>query len=308
MRIALNVHQFFDAHGAVFAHAADVVAPQVHEHDVLGAFFGILHKGGFDFAIFFFVVAARLCAGDRTVINIAPLHLHQHFRRTAHHVHVSQLEKIHVRRRIDHAQARGKFRMHRHWCAFRSAGSAPPEKYRPARIYAWALRTAARNCGLVKLEFTLTRPPLRGARCRGSGPSSTAPGALDFANRRIVFCAQASFAVREHVAHDPQTMLHVIEHHQAQIKHQDRIIEFQIVAPACGNAFDQPHHVVRAVSDRARNQRRQSRNAHGLVALDEFAQNFKRIAGNFLARAWRSISHDRPRERNTSSGFAPMNV
>src|SRR6267154_1822906 len=39
VRVALDGHQFFNAHAAIFANAAKVVATQVHEHDVLGALF-----------------------------------------------------------------------------------------------------------------------------------------------------------------------------------------------------------------------------------------------------------------------------
>ena len=37
MRVALERHELRHAHGAVVADAAEVVAAEVHEHDVLGA-------------------------------------------------------------------------------------------------------------------------------------------------------------------------------------------------------------------------------------------------------------------------------
>ncbi len=41
MAIATGIHEFDDVDRAGFAHALEVVAPQVNEHDVLGALLGI---------------------------------------------------------------------------------------------------------------------------------------------------------------------------------------------------------------------------------------------------------------------------
>jgi hypothetical protein len=60
-------------------------------------------------------------------------------------------------------------------------------------------------------------------------------GALNFGNRHIVLFPQRAFALSEHVAHDPQPMLHVIERNQPVIKHQHRIEQSDLVA-----AFRQP--------------------------------------------------------------------
>ena len=47
VRVALDEHQLFDAHRAVFRNAAQVVAAQIDQHDVLGAFLGIGGEFGF---------------------------------------------------------------------------------------------------------------------------------------------------------------------------------------------------------------------------------------------------------------------
>ena len=67
VRIALDEHQPLDLDRAVFANAAQVVATEIDEHDVLGAFLGIGEKLRFEFAVFFFVAPARPRAGQRTV-------------------------------------------------------------------------------------------------------------------------------------------------------------------------------------------------------------------------------------------------
>ena len=101
-------------------------------------------------------------------------------------------------------------------------------------------------------------------------------------------------------------MLHVVESHQAEIEHHHAVVQIQIVAPARRNLFDQPHHVVREIADRSANQRRQARHAHRLIALGELPQTLESgFASKFLRLPPVSRLHFRPRERNTSCGFAP---
>ncbi len=64
VRIALDEHQPVDFHRTVFADAAQVVASQIDEHDVLGALFGIGEEFGFELTIFFFVASARARSGQ----------------------------------------------------------------------------------------------------------------------------------------------------------------------------------------------------------------------------------------------------
>ena len=41
MRVALNLHHVGDAYRAIIRHAADIVAAQVDQHDMLSTFLGI---------------------------------------------------------------------------------------------------------------------------------------------------------------------------------------------------------------------------------------------------------------------------
>ena len=41
MRVSFDLHHIGELHGLIIGHAADVVAAQVDEHDMLGAFLGI---------------------------------------------------------------------------------------------------------------------------------------------------------------------------------------------------------------------------------------------------------------------------
>src|SRR5205814_6458283 len=57
VRVALDGHQLFHSHAAIFANAAKVVAAQVHEHDVLGALFFVGEHFAFEALVFGFVLA-----------------------------------------------------------------------------------------------------------------------------------------------------------------------------------------------------------------------------------------------------------
>ena len=104
VRIALDEFEALDAHRAVLRDAPQVVAAQVHQHDVLGALLGIGGQLGGQRLVFFLVAAARARAGDGPVKRLAILHLHQHLRRAAHDRRIAQLQKIHIGRGIHHAQ------------------------------------------------------------------------------------------------------------------------------------------------------------------------------------------------------------
>ena len=83
VRVALDGHELRHPHGAGVAHAADVVAAEVDQHDVLGALLlvalqllaepEVLLRGG----------AARARAGDRVRLDLAVLDAHQHLGRRA---------------------------------------------------------------------------------------------------------------------------------------------------------------------------------------------------------------------------------
>ncbi len=78
--VTLNDHEVGDLHTAVFADAADVVAGEVHEHHVLGAFFGVGEQIFFVGQILGGRGAARARAGDGADLYLAFLAAHVNFR------------------------------------------------------------------------------------------------------------------------------------------------------------------------------------------------------------------------------------
>ena len=81
VRVALERHVLRHAHGAEFADAAEVVAPEVHQHDVLGALLLVALQLFGQPQIVFFVRAARPRAGNRMRLGVPALDAHQHLGR-----------------------------------------------------------------------------------------------------------------------------------------------------------------------------------------------------------------------------------
>ncbi len=81
--VSLDDHQVFYLHRTKIAHAADVVAREVHEHDVFGAFLRVGEQFFFERGIFVGIFSARTRAGDRADFNFAFLAAHMDFRRRA---------------------------------------------------------------------------------------------------------------------------------------------------------------------------------------------------------------------------------
>ena len=92
------------AHAAVFADAAQVVAAEIDEHDVLGALFLVALQLVGEALIFFLGASARPRAGDRMRHRMAAFDAHQHLGRGADDGPAAHADEEHVGRRIDVAQ------------------------------------------------------------------------------------------------------------------------------------------------------------------------------------------------------------
>ena len=99
----------------------------------------------------------------------------------------------------------------------------------------------------------------------------------NFAQRGAIFRAQTAGAAGKDVADHPNPMADMIEHNQTEIEHHDGIVCADVVFGVIGDAFEQPHHVIREVSNRSRHQGRQPGYAHRPVALNAIAQEVQGI-------------------------------
>ena len=94
-----------DLDGAVLAHPPEVVAAEVDEHHVLGALLLVGEQLRGDAAVGLGVVAARARARDRARGDAAARDGQQRLRAGAGDLEVLEVEEVHVRRRVDRAQA-----------------------------------------------------------------------------------------------------------------------------------------------------------------------------------------------------------
>ena len=77
VRIGLDGHELIHPHAAGLAHAPEVVALQIDEHDVFGALLGVGGKFGHLARIISGAAAARPRAGDRTRVDAPAADPHQ---------------------------------------------------------------------------------------------------------------------------------------------------------------------------------------------------------------------------------------
>ena len=104
VRVALDHHVLGDPHRADLRDAADVVAAEVDQHDVLGALLRVGEQLRGERPVLLGVGAAAARAGDRPQRHLVALEPHQDLRRRADDVEVAKVEVEHVRRRVERAQ------------------------------------------------------------------------------------------------------------------------------------------------------------------------------------------------------------
>ena len=84
--VALDIHQVTDFYRSIFADSTQIIASQIHQHDMLGALFFVMEHLLFETEIFGFVAPPGMCTGDRSIFEFASTHAHQHFRRRTQHM------------------------------------------------------------------------------------------------------------------------------------------------------------------------------------------------------------------------------
>lgn len=104
MGVALDGVQRFDLHRAEFAHLAEVVAPEVDEHIVLGKLLFVVQEAFFERLVLFLRFAARTGAGEGKGVQHAVFQFDERFGRGARDLDVRAGEVEHIRRGIDRAQ------------------------------------------------------------------------------------------------------------------------------------------------------------------------------------------------------------
>ena len=92
VRIVLDLHVLGHLDGADLRDAADVVAPQIHQHHMLGALLRIGQQFGRQRGIFLRGLAARARAGDRPHRHGVAFQAHQDLGRGADHMEIAEVD------------------------------------------------------------------------------------------------------------------------------------------------------------------------------------------------------------------------
>ncbi len=102
--ILLDRHELRRPHGARLGYAADIVAGEVHQHDMLSPLLLVAGQLLLHAPLVVGVTAAAAGAGDGMCLDEALLDPHQHLRRGADDVGVPHGQVVHVGRGVDGAQ------------------------------------------------------------------------------------------------------------------------------------------------------------------------------------------------------------
>ena len=105
MAEVLDLAQLCHADCPRLADAADVVAREIDEHRVLGAFLRVALEVLGESRILSIIAAAAARAGNRVRVDRIACDLDEHLRRSADELDGAEVEVEHVGRRIDLAQA-----------------------------------------------------------------------------------------------------------------------------------------------------------------------------------------------------------
>ena len=104
MAVSLQSHQLVQVESREIYHAADVVAGEIHQHDMLGPLFGMLRQLRCQSSIVCCRLASATSARDGARDDRAVAHLHQRLGRRADEGDFGQSQIVHVRAGIDLAQ------------------------------------------------------------------------------------------------------------------------------------------------------------------------------------------------------------
>ena len=249
---------------------------------MLGALLFVRQHFAFESRVFRLVFSAPPRSRDRPVRNIAALHLHQHFRRTADHRDIVQLQKEKIRRRIQRAKFPINLKRFGFGFCRKSLADYHLKNVARANIF-FCFSYGCKICRLFEVggharRRCFLRGRLSSALFGSDGLFQQFSGSLNFLQRRIVFLLQGLLPFSENIADDPQPVLHVVERDQPVIKHQHRVKQANLVAQLFRQPLNQANHVVTEISDRSSDQRRQSRKTHGPESLDARAPKRNRIA------------------------------
>ena len=269
VRVRLDRHEAVDVDRAVLADAAEVVAAEVDEHDVLGALLLVGEQLLGDPLVVLERRAARARAGDRPRRDVAAGDGQHRLGRGAGDLEVEEVQEVHVRARVDDPQpAVDRERV-------------DVEVGRPAlgghdlkRVAGVDVLDDPRDVGLELLarHVRLKRGPRPGGRRRMArhGPGEQLADGLDRRHGAGVGGLEVAAVVVVGVDVDEHAdrVAQVVEDHEHVGEHQRHVRQPDRVGVRLAQRLDRAHEVVAEVADGAAGERRHVRPRRLAVARD----------------------------------------
>ena len=283
MAVALDGHEVGDFHGAVFGDAADIVAGEVDEHEVLGAFLGVGHEVFGVRGILFGRGAAPAGACDGADFHEAAGEAHMDFRRTAdERVAAGAAQAEHVGRGVDEAQGAVEAEGVAAESGFEPLGEHDLENVAGADVFLRALdHGVVFAAGGVRCGGRGRRGGVGEQGLEGEGLAEFFEGFADALRGSVVGGAGVA-TVRENIFHDAQAAAPVVEDEDGFRDHEEHVRNAEFVLGRRGDGGLEPADaIVAEVADGAAVEGRHGGVAGGAVGRHPLLEFIKGVAGGF---------------------------
>ena len=100
VRVFFDGHQLVDLYAAIFGDAAEVIAAEVDQHQMLSYLLGVAFHFFGESVVLVGGLAARPRARDRAVLEPVALAADQHLGRSTDDLPVAEVQQEHIRRRV----------------------------------------------------------------------------------------------------------------------------------------------------------------------------------------------------------------
>ena len=311
--VVLHGHELGHADAAEPAHAAEVVAAEVHQHDVLGPLLLVGEQLLAEPLVLLQGGPAGTSARDRPRLRPPALHADQHLGGGPRDRARAVLQEVHVRRRVHHAQGA----VDREGIAGTLDAAAPREHDLEdvsggdvVLRRAHGLPVAGAVGEEVAARVELRSPPRGGHRRRRSGTAQVGLGGIEHVLRPL----EGGAASRLGVGHEHDPLPRVVERHQRAVE-RERSQRQAGGRVAVGDPLEQPHRVVAQVAHGSAGQSRKTGNlgrggpharaegAEQVVAGTSRLHGLRRVAADEgVARDAIAAHHALEQERSRRAG------
>ncbi len=275
VRIALDLHEGGQPHGAELGNAPYVVSAEVDEHEMLGAFLRIGRELGSQYGVLLRRGAPGAGSRDRPESHLAVLHPNEDLGRAPDDMNVVTMQIVQVRCRIQGAQV-----------------SVSQERVRRGDLDPAgknSLKGVSRGDVFLDATHVILEAAV-GVRCRGGrkgrpildGERLGVPGGRQasqpIVDRRfrgamkpaelVLLRAGRHLDIRD----DGRAIVQVVEHEQRVGHHQHRVGQLPIVRRRIGKGLDGSHDVVPQVTHRPTGESRETGNTDRRMLSEKAAE------------------------------------